>query len=53
MCLSVCLPVILNTEAATVVGVTSRAVRPSNIVVTLNDYSTYDYVDKDGNMRID
>ena len=42
ICLSVCLPVILSTEAATVteVSLCSTAVRPGNVVVTLNDYST-------------
>ena len=39
-----CLSVILSTEAATV-SVTSRAVRPGNVLVTLNDYSTWDDID--------
>ena len=41
MCLTVCLPVILSTEAVTVT-VTGKAVRLSNEVVTLDDCSSWE-----------
>ena len=42
---TLCLSVILSSTEAATVSVTGRAVRPSNVLVTLNDYSTWDDID--------
>ena len=42
---TLCLSVILSSIEAATVSVTSRAVRPGNVLVTLNDYSTWDDID--------
>ena len=45
MCVTLCLSVILSSTEAATVSVTSRAVRPGNVLVTLYDYSTWDDID--------